>query len=438
MMTVSSGLTLILLAQAVTGWALSGPPAAQPGDCVHLVRFQPGPPAPPDPDPPTVISSRRLLIRDPYAPNPSIQKMPSQWLGVRLTPIPEPLAAHIGENGVMVANVVQDSPADRAGVERYDVIVSLDSQQVADAEDLFAALEDIKPGQSVPLTVIRGAQKKEMTITPAERPTAPQVTWKYDEPEDIIDRQMRLRGHKLMPGPGGAWQWEELGPLHTFPDILRELHLPDFDVSVDPFADEDVDLDVKARVEVRVQVDDDGNTLTIWRDKDGRINVKRVDPAGNESSATYEDMDEFRKADPDAYKAYRPFSSRGPESWNFVYPQREHLNKLRQDFQVEIEATLRKALDRAKAAEEEAARAVERVRERLEQYRSNATDSSGSVDEQRTVIKKMQRLSVQVEDGHVTVTVDDGQGPQTYEFQSKEEFKQQQPELYDRCKQLLE
>ena len=185
-------------------------------------------------------------------------------------------------------------------------------------------------------------------------------------------------------------------------------------------------------------MDDDGNTLTIWRDKDGRINVKRVDPAGNESSATYEDMDEFRKADPDAYKAYRPFSSRGPESWNFVYPQREHLNKLRQDFQVEIEATLRKALDRAKAAEEEAARAVERVRERLEQYRSNATDSSGSVDEQRTVIKKMQRLSVQVEDGHVTVTVDDGQGPQTYEFQSKEEFKQQQPELYDRCKQLLE
>ncbi|HPC21994.1 MAG TPA: hypothetical protein PK920_05860, partial [Phycisphaerae bacterium] len=108
MMTVSSGLTLILLAQAVTGWALSRPPAAQPGDSVHLVRFQPGPPAPPDADPPTVISSRRLLIRDPYAPNPSIQKMPSQWLGVRLTPIPEPLAAHIGENGVMVANVVQD------------------------------------------------------------------------------------------------------------------------------------------------------------------------------------------------------------------------------------------------------------------------------------------------------------------------------------------
>jgi membrane-associated protease RseP (regulator of RpoE activity) len=453
MRTFSSGLAaIVLLAQGLTAFAgpgtaphrtqtltLAGSLSGASGP-VHLVLFQPAPPLPPlPPNPPNIISSRRLIAKDPNVVAPDVQKMPSQWLGIRLTPIPEPLAAHIGDHGVMIANVVKDSPADQAGLERYDVIVSLDSQQVADSQALFAALEAVKAGQSVPLTVIRTAQKTDLTITPAERPTDPQVKWKYDEPDaSVIDRQMRLHGHKLVPGPGGGWQWEELGPLNSFPDFLRDLDLPDFDqfMNIDPFAQDEPDQDVKARIEVRVQVDENGGTLTIWRDKDGKINVKRIDPDGNESSATYENMDEFQKADPEAFKAYRPFSSRGPDSWTFVQPQRETLGKLRQDFQTEIETKLRDALERAKAAEEEASKAVEGVRERLEQFRSS-TANSGNVDEQRTRIET-HTFSVKIENGHITVTVDDGDGPQTYEFQSKEEFKQQKPELYDRCKQLLE
>jgi len=55
-----------------------------------------------------------------------------------------------------------------------------------------------------------------------------------------------------------------------------------------------------------------------------------------------------------------------------------------------------------------------------------------------TVIEKTQKLSVRVEDGRIAVTVDEGDGPVTYEFNSKEEFREKRPDLFERCKAIFE
>jgi len=48
------------------------------------------------------------------------------WLGVRLGPIPEALAAHLKDaRGAIVDDVVQGSPAEKAGLKRFDMIVAV-------------------------------------------------------------------------------------------------------------------------------------------------------------------------------------------------------------------------------------------------------------------------------------------------------------------------
>jgi len=248
----------------------------------------------------------------------------SQWIGVRLTPIPAPLAAHIGSQGLMIANVVKNSPADRAGIERYDVVIEVDGRKIEDDSDLIDAIAAVKPGRSVQMMVIRHAQKVKLTVTPEPRPQAGQWEYKYDEPpEDVVERSLRLRGHRVFPGPGGSWWFEDLGPLQSLPDVLKEFELfKDWSGPIDTEDEDELGApgferdqqDMRTRIEVRVEVDEQGNTVTIVRDASGKITVKRTDREGKESSATYESEREFREADPQAWRLYRRSGAGG---WGF-------------------------------------------------------------------------------------------------------------------------
>ena len=139
-----------------------------------------------------------------------VQQAPAQWIGVRLAPIPEALAAHIGKAGVMVANVAKGSPADTAGLERYDVIVAFDGQKVDDGQDLMQAVGGSKAGTASKLELIRGGQKQKLSITPAKRPESDNVEYKYEEPAQDVLMQPQMQGHVLRMGPGGNWIMEQV------------------------------------------------------------------------------------------------------------------------------------------------------------------------------------------------------------------------------------
>ena len=65
-------------------------------------------------------------------------------------------AAGDGDVGVVVAEVVPESPAEAAGLLAGDVIVSIDSEPMHDIFELSAAVKLRLPGESVELTVRRG------------------------------------------------------------------------------------------------------------------------------------------------------------------------------------------------------------------------------------------------------------------------------------------
>ncbi len=66
-----------------------------------------------------------------------------------------------GGEGVLVASVDKDSPADKAGVKAGDVIIKVDNEKVANMRDLRNALQGSKT--NVQITLIRN--KREMTVT---------------------------------------------------------------------------------------------------------------------------------------------------------------------------------------------------------------------------------------------------------------------------------
>lgn len=75
------------------------------------------------------------------------------------------------ESGVIVANIVPNSAADRAGLRVEDIIIALNGTPIEDAGDLLAALRDYQPGDTVQLTVVQqNGEERELEVTLDELP----------------------------------------------------------------------------------------------------------------------------------------------------------------------------------------------------------------------------------------------------------------------------
>ncbi len=74
------------------------------------------------------------------------------YLGVRVEPISRSLGEYFGvkeEEGVLVVEVIKDSPAEDAGLEPGDVILEIDGKKVSDPETLRRIIRKCEPGESV-------------------------------------------------------------------------------------------------------------------------------------------------------------------------------------------------------------------------------------------------------------------------------------------------
>lgn len=70
--------------------------------------------------------------------------------------------------GVLVEEVQPDSPAEKAGLKRSDVIVEFDGEHVRSARQFGRIVQETPPGRTVKATILRDGQKKELSITPTE------------------------------------------------------------------------------------------------------------------------------------------------------------------------------------------------------------------------------------------------------------------------------
>ena len=94
------------------------------------------------------------------------------WLGVTTQSTDSDLrrSLDLTRDGLLVNRVSADSPADRAGLQRGDVILSYNSRSVTDPDDLRQLVRDTEPGRSVAVAVWRDGERRTLNVKVGELP----------------------------------------------------------------------------------------------------------------------------------------------------------------------------------------------------------------------------------------------------------------------------
>jgi len=88
------------------------------------------------------------------------------WLGVYIQPLTKEFAQAYGvseEKGAIVSDVMPDSPADKAGLRRGDVIIAVNKDKIEGSQELVTKIRGFNSGETINLSVIR--QGKQMTVS---------------------------------------------------------------------------------------------------------------------------------------------------------------------------------------------------------------------------------------------------------------------------------
>lgn len=95
------------------------------------------------------------------------------YLGVKIGNIESGVGEFYGaasDKGAMVAEVMEGSPAAKAGLKVDDIIVELQGEPVAGANELMNRIAMFKPGTEVKLTILRDGKRKAITVALGARP----------------------------------------------------------------------------------------------------------------------------------------------------------------------------------------------------------------------------------------------------------------------------
>ncbi|HUU04454.1 MAG TPA: Do family serine endopeptidase [Patescibacteria group bacterium] len=96
------------------------------------------------------------------------------WFGILIQNISEGDAKDLDlpTAGVLVSRVEENSPAQRAGLKRYDLIVAINGKAVKSATDLQMEIANSAPGDEITTTIFRNRDKKVLKVKVIEAPDA--------------------------------------------------------------------------------------------------------------------------------------------------------------------------------------------------------------------------------------------------------------------------
>jgi S1-C subfamily serine protease len=111
------------------------------------------------------------------------EKIQHPYLGIRMVALTSEMAAENNRdpnspftipevNGVLVVQVLPNTPAASAGLRRGDVVIAINGQSVTTADQLQRIVENTKVGQTLQMKVRRGNQTDTLSVRTGEMPTA--------------------------------------------------------------------------------------------------------------------------------------------------------------------------------------------------------------------------------------------------------------------------
>ena len=126
------------------------------------------------------------------------------YMGVMVTSVPD-YAQHYGVSaGAYVESVAEGSCAQKAGLQVNDIIIAIDGTAIDSSTALTAALSsNYKAGDTAKLTVLRGSDKLELTITFDEKNDQTEAA---NQPQDQSS-QSQQGGNSYSGWPFGGFSW---------------------------------------------------------------------------------------------------------------------------------------------------------------------------------------------------------------------------------------
>ncbi len=136
------------------------------------------------------------------------------WLGVSISNVTPEAAEASGlprVAGVLVSEVPDGGPAANAGIQAYDVIVSLDGTPVERVGQLQQLVARMRPGDRVRVGIYRDGGPQDITVRLGEAPIQPQPESSRRERVARAEEKLGINVSELTPELAQTMGWERAG-----------------------------------------------------------------------------------------------------------------------------------------------------------------------------------------------------------------------------------
>ena len=116
------------------------------------------------------------------------------WLGVYIQPLDADAAKALemeSRDGALITQVVNDSPAEAAGIEEGDVIVKFDNKKISDPSNLRNIVSLMPPGSKSDIVIFRNGNKKILKVTLQELKDGKQVAVKTSSNTFVLGLELK-------------------------------------------------------------------------------------------------------------------------------------------------------------------------------------------------------------------------------------------------------
>ena len=168
-------------------------PAADPFTGAPVIQVMPhslggSPPG----SPPWVYKLRMTGEHDPHLE--VLRTPPPYVIGIALAGLQRGVLAHLGlepEVGVLITNVLDDTPAAEAGLKIHDILVAIDGDVVKAPEDVQKRIRDAGD-KTLKLKLLRAGEGLELEVTPKKNPLASEAGELAERIEALRQQQAEL------------------------------------------------------------------------------------------------------------------------------------------------------------------------------------------------------------------------------------------------------
>ena len=365
------------------------------------------------------------------------------WFGIRFEPPGPALARQLKLNGqgLLITNVCKQSPAERCGLQQFDVLVSFGGARLSgDGHTLGVRLRELGPSAEASAVVLREAKKLALNTKLASWPEGRKLEWVYEEePRVVFQDKFDVSGQILKIEPGGELTVQPLD-VHALPQKYRT-----FLKGLSPRTIELWSEDGRARVKCTTTKDD--VVIEIEQDADGKIYVRHNGPTDEDEGEqvderVYKNEAALQEADEEAYEVFKGCDTQRLLGGHFTLEFLPTLGVLQHNTSPfgdikELNVHLQGSLDRLNEWREKVSKGVEGMDvwtlRKMDDELQRADELHHWITAYRHSHADAAEYNFHVDsEGRVVVLIRKGGNELSKVFGSEEELRQKSPRLFER------